>query len=62
MLNHSITVKSEIRRDSQIIQNDAKVQELISTDQDLQSQIKKLTDDVDSNSHNINIISVRVLT
>ena len=60
LLNHSITARSEIRRDSQVIQNDAKVQELISTDQDLQSQIQKLTDDVDSNSHNINIISVRV--
>ena len=52
---------SEIRQDAHALQSDAKVQELISTGQDLQSQIQKLTDDVDSNSHNINVISVRVL-
>ena len=42
------------------MRNDAKVQKLISTDQDLQSQIEKLTDEVDANSHNINVISVKV--
>ena len=55
--NYSKTLTSEIRQDSHAMQSDAKVQEF-RTDQDLRSKIEELTDDVNSNTHNINIISV----
>ena len=55
--NYSKTLTSEIRQDSHAMQSDAKVQEF-RTDQDLHSKIEELTDDVNSNTHNINIISV----
>ena len=56
-MNFPKTAKSEIRQKS--YPNEEKIHELVLADKELRSQIQSLTAFVDSNSNNINIITVR---